>query len=185
MTTINEPKILTDITRLDEIFRLRCLAWENSPFPNSINFTKYPNGFSDTLDYRSVHFYSTNLKEEIIGAARLTTLNNLEDLPYPKIFTSFNIWPTERPFLFYSRLVIHPDYRKQGLKQKFDKIRVQYQLDNLIPFSVATATNGRATDISQYGFKTIATVSKETDQLFPFEHRELLLLLLLLEDIKL
>jgi len=182
MKIINEPTILTNRTRLEEIFRLRCLAWENSPFPNSINFTKYPNGFQDILDESSIHFYSTNQKDEIIAAARLTVLNSLEALPYPKIFTSFDIWPSERPFLFYSRLVIHPEYRKQGLKQKFDRIRVKYQLDHLIPFSIATATIARATDISLYGFQTIATVTKETDQLFPFEHRELLLLL---KDIKL
>lgn len=183
MTTIKEPKILTDITRLDEIFRLRCLAWENSPFPNSINFTKYPNGFSDTLDDRSIHFYSTNLKGKIIGAARLTTLNNLEDLPYPKIFTSFDIWPTERPFLFYSRLVIHPEYRKQGLMQKFDYIRVKYQLDNLIAFSIATANKDRLGSLCSYGWKVLNEIPSDIEENYSFKGTNHLLLHL--KDIKL
>jgi hypothetical protein len=109
----SEPKVLTDFTRLDEIARLRCIAWEDSPFPNSINFTKYPNGFTDSLDMDSIHFYAVNQENEIIAAARLTMLEDLSQLPYPKIFTSYPSWPMERPFLFYARLVIHPAYRKK------------------------------------------------------------------------
>jgi len=182
MISFSEPAILKNPQRLDEICKLRCLAWENSPFPSAINFVNYPNGYEDALDKKSIHFYSVNQNDEIIGSARLTILNSLDELPYPKVFTTFKVWPAERPFLFYSRLVIHPDYRKNGLKEQMDKIRVRYQFEHAISFSVATATCKRAGDISQYGFKTIATVSKETDRLFPFEHRELLLLL---QDIKL
>ena len=186
MKTFTEPTILQDHQRLDEIFRLRCLAWENSPFPSAINFSNYPNGFEERIDKDSIHYYCLNQNDEVIAAARLTLLNSLEDLPYPKLFTSLRIWPNERPFLFYSRLVIHPDYRKNGLKEKLDRIRIQYQLENAIPFSLATATEGRANDLSQYGFKTVANVSKDTDKLFPFEQRSLLLLLLLLlQEIKL
>ncbi|MDE3252714.1 MAG: hypothetical protein KGO92_07890 [Bacteroidota bacterium] len=161
---------------MDEIAMLRCVAWENSPFPNSINFTKYPNGFTDILDKDSLHFFSVNQQDEIIAAARLTRLEDLTQLPYPKIFTSYPLWPVERPFLFYSRLVIHPAYRKKGLKEKLDSIRIRYQSDHSIPFSVATATAGRVEELRRYGFRKIATVSKEIDPLFPFEHGELLLL---------
>jgi hypothetical protein len=172
-----EPDILTDVHRLDEIYKLRCTAWEQSPYPNSINFEKFPNGYSDTLDEKSIHFVSFNSSNEIIAASRLTVLHHFEDLPYPKIFTSVNDWPKERPFLFYSRLVIHPNYRKLGLKEKMDKTRIEYQLQNSIYFSVATATKERAEELTHYGFTSIATASKKTDALFPFEHSELLLLL--------
>lgn len=177
MAAYTEPDILQDHSRLNEIYKLRCIAWEQSPYPNSINFEKFPNGYSDTLDDRSIHFVSFGSSNEIIAASRLTVLHDFEELPYPKIFTNVKHWPYQRPFLFYSRLVIHPNYRKQGLKEKMDSIRVKYQYDNEINFSVATSTQERAVELSRYGFNSIATVSKKMDSLFPFEHRELLLLL--------
>ncbi len=182
MKTFTEPTILSDFTRLPEIYNLRCVAWENGPFPNSINFTNYPNGFQDKLDVQSIHFFSTNWHDEIIAAARLTVLHHFEDLPYPKIFTSFSDYPRERPFLFYSRLVIHPAYRKIGLKQKMDKIRLQYQQDHRFAFAVATATEGRANELLQYGFRKVAAIAQNMDPDFPFSHQEILLLL---QDIQL
>lgn len=175
--TNNEPTILTDLTRLQEIYNLRCLAWENGPYPDGVNFKNYPNGFYEKIDEKSIHFVIYNGDKEIIAASRLTHIQEFEELPYPKVFTSFSVYPNERPFLFYSRLVIHPNYRKMGLKQKMDKIRLQYQKDNQIAFSVATATDGRTKELIQYGFQKVADVAKDIDPDFPFKHAELLLLL--------
>lgn len=176
------PQILNDLTRLQEIYDLRCLAWENGPYPDGVNFKNYPNGFSEELDKKSIHFVVCNEDSKIVASSRLTLLNDFDELPYPKIFSSI-LYPEQRPFLFYSRLVVHPDYRKNGIKEKMDKIRIQYQKDNQISFSVATATFGRTSELLNYGFQKVAEVSQDTDPNFPFKHGELLLLLLL-QDIK-
>jgi hypothetical protein len=175
MKSFTEPAILTGEERLEEIYKLRCLAWENSPNPGSINFTKYPKGFFDHLDKKSIHFFSVNERNEIIAASRITIVNAFEELPYPAIFKMYKSWPSERPFLFFSRLVIHPGYRKMGLKEKMDKIRLKYQTENRVAFSVMTGSERRAHELAAHGFKTVATVSREIDPTFPFEHRELLL----------
>ena len=44
------PKLLTDFARLPEIYKLRVLAYEGSPYKQFINFDKYPNGFFDHLE---------------------------------------------------------------------------------------------------------------------------------------
>lgn len=172
------PQILGDQTRLPEIYRLRCLAWQNSPSAHLINFKKYPDGFQDTIDLQSLHFCSVNQQDEIIGAARLTLAHRFEELPYSKIFSVTDHWPAERPFLYYSRLVIHPGYRKTGLKEKLDRVRISYQQQHRIAFSVTTVLERRAAELETYGFKKIATVSPDSDKTYPFERDALLCLLL-------
>lgn len=177
-----EPTILTNFTRLQEIYKLRCTAWEVSPYPDGVNFKNYPNGFSEELDKTSIHFVSFNEEDKIIAASRLTIISDFSELPYPDVFTLFSDYPKEKPFLFYFRLVIHPDYREIGLKEKMDRIRLQYQKENQIAFPVATATDGRTKELMKYGFQKVANLAEDIDPNFPYKHKELLLLL---KDIKL
>lgn len=182
--TFTEPEILVDRTRLPEIYHLRVFAWENSPSPASIDRKNYPNGFFDSLDKNAVHWVSYDDSGRIIAAARLAIIQNIEDLPYPRIFDHFEL-PPDRPFLLYSRLVIHPDYRKSGLKEKFDSVRMRFQIDNGYPFSIATAGPVRAKELPRYGWRELGDVSELDDSRFPFGKERSLLLLLLLHEIKL
>lgn len=183
MKTFTTPQILTDKSRLQEIFDLRVYAWENSPSPANINRETYPNGFFDKLDETAIHWVSFDADGKIIAAARLAIINDVNELPYPQIFTNIEL-PSERPFLFYSRLVIHPEFRKLGLKEKFDRIRLQFQIENQFAFSVATASQNRAKEMLQYGWNDCADITDVKGYSFPFG-KERSLLLLLLRDVKL
>ena len=187
MKTFTEPEILTDKTRFQEIFDLRVYAWEKSPSPANINRETYPNGFFDELDETAVHWVSLNTDGKIIAAARLAIIYDINELPYPQIFVNVEL-PAERPFLFYSRLVIHPEYRKWGLKEKFDLFRLRYQVENKFAFSVATASQTRTKELLKYGWQDCADVTDVKGYSFPFGKERsllLLLLLLLLGDVKL
>lgn len=176
MKTFTEPQILTDKSRLQEIFDLRVYAWENSPSPANINRETYPNGFFDKLDETAIHWVSFDENRKIIAAARLAIINDINELPYPQIVAHVSL-PAERPFLFYSRLVIHPDYRKQGLKEKFDLVRLRYKVENQIAFSVATANPNRTIELLKYGWKDCADVTDVKGYSFPFGKERSLLLL--------
>jgi hypothetical protein len=177
LATIFGPTILTDHTRLDEIYRLRVLAWENSPGKDSINSTKYPDGYRDQLEEKSIHYIATNTNDEIIGAARLTVCHSLDELPYPGIFKAYeNQLPPERPFLLYSRLVLHPAYRNVGLAEQFDQMRVNYQEQQNIRFGVATAKQKRSAALVPFKFSILTTVINENDGNYPFSDENLLLL---------
>lgn len=168
--------VLTDHTRLPEIYRLRVLAWENSPGRDNINSTKYPDGFSDHLEERSIHFISTNPKGEIIGAARLTVCQSLDELPYAGIFKAYeHKLPNERPFLFYSRLVLHPDYRKTGLVKEFDESRVRFQDQHSYCFTVASAKIKRRIVLEPFGFRFLGNITLDADPSYPFSSEHMLL----------
>lgn len=185
MNTFSEPFILTDKSRLQEIYDLRVLAWENSPDSDNINSTKYPNGFSDELEYKSIHIIATDAQDTIVGAARLTICDALDELPYPGIFKAYeHLMPAERPFLFYSRLVVHPDYRKTELRKMFDDFRINYILKSDFTFVLASAKPNRILQILPYGFQEIGIASNKIDPNYPFSE-DALLLLLLLQNIKL
>jgi hypothetical protein len=150
------PLVLTDHSRLPEIYHLRVLAWEQSPGSDNINSQKYPDGYRDHLEERSIHSISTNHEGQIIAAARLTVCHSLDELPYPDVFKAFeHLMPTERPFMFYSRLVIHPNYRKRGLAGKFDEMKLAYQKQKSICLGVATVKPKRYEALRPYGFEAL------------------------------
>lgn len=108
-----EPKLLTDKSRLEEIYNLRVNVWENSENKQVVNRHLFPNGWYDDLDDKAYHWIVTNEQDEIIASARLNIFNQMEDFPFYDSIKDLNI-PKEAPFGFYSRLVVHPKYR--GLK---------------------------------------------------------------------
>lgn len=184
MNSFTEPQLLTDKSRLQEIFDLRVFCWENSPGKENINSTKFPNGYFDHLEEKSIHIISTDSNNNIIGAARLTVCNSLDELPYSGIFKVFqNKIPSDIPFLFYSRLVIHPNYRKTDLRKMFDDFKTNYHMKLRIPFGLVTVKPKRLLQILPYGFKVLGPIFPEHDKSYPFSS-EHTLLLLLLSDIK-
>lgn len=177
MKTYSEPTILEDKSRLQEIYNLRVFAWENSPGKENVNAEKYPNGYRDNLEDISIHIISTNEIGEIIGAARLTVCDSLDQLPYPGIFKAYeHLMPKERPFLFYSRLVIHPDYRKTGLRKIFDDFRIKKHMELGISFGLVTVKPKRLLQIVPYGFKELGKTYPEFDNTYPFTSEHALLL---------
>lgn len=177
METIFGPTVLTDHSRLAEIYRLRVLAWENSPGKTDINSTKYPDGYRDRLEERSIHYIATNTKNEIIGAARLTVCHTFDELPYSGIFKAYESQlPLERPFLFYSRLVLHPAYRGGGLAEQFDQVRVNFQEDHNLHFGVATSKLKRHMALRPFNFSLLGPVIPLKDENYPFSNEHLVLL---------
>lgn len=101
MKTFTEPEILTDKSRLQEIFDLRVYAWEKSPSPFNINRKTYPNGLFDKLDETAIHKVSYNEKNDIIAAERVNIIHDLNELPHPEQFANVS-FPESRPFLYSS-----------------------------------------------------------------------------------
>ena len=179
---VSEPFLLNDPGRLPEIYSLRTYAWENSPGRANVNSVKYPNGYRDVSDERSIHFICTD-QDEIIAAARLSLCDEITELPYHQVFDPYlDQIPLGVPFLFYSRLVIHPEYRKRGLRQKFDEIRLRTQQEMNIPFGLVTVNPIRTRQLEEYGFQNLGPALPNGSN-FPFT--DLNVMLLLASDIRL
>lgn len=149
-----EPILLTDKSRLQEIYDLRVAAWENSERIGSINKTKFPNGWAEEIDKEAFHFVVVDETDKIVASARISLHNSLDELPYPSAFKNFKL-PTDRPFAFYSRLVVSPNNRNRLLLKKLDQIRIAFLKENKIPFAIATCKDKRLKSVIEIGFEVL------------------------------
>lgn len=111
------PVLLTDKSRLPEIYNLRLNVWEHSGKSEFVNRNLYPNGWYDDLDKSAFHWIVVNNENKIIASARLNLFNSLEEFPYYLSVQNL-LLPEIMPFAFFSRLVVHPQYRQNGLSRQ-------------------------------------------------------------------
>lgn len=149
-----EPILLTDKTRLKEIYQLRVLAWEHSDYSKYINRQLYPNGLTDHLDNDGFHFIMQNDKNEIIGCNRFNILHDSNDLIEKEFYYKFR-FPMTRPFGFFSRLVIHPDYRGLKLSSKFDQAVLNFSKQQGVSFSVVRVRFEGIKQLTKFGFQIL------------------------------
>ncbi len=145
------PEILTDKSRLQEIYDLRVLSWERSPQGHFINKLYFPHGWRDKYDEQACHWVIENEKA-IIASARVCVLDNVEEMD--ECFSHFCL-PKERPFAFFSRLVVHPAHRGKGISKLMDYARLKFVRDNDISFTLASVEHeiGRNEVLKSLGFK--------------------------------
>lgn len=137
-----EPTLLTDTSRLQEIYDLRVDVWENSEKNNYVNRKLFPNGWFDDLDKTALHWVIINEQNKIIASARLNLFDTLDDYPYYEFIKHLYI-PNKTPFGFYSRLVIHPEYQGLGLSIRLDTSRMLYCEAKKICWLQGLATDDR------------------------------------------
>lgn len=152
MTPDYKPEILTDKSRLPEIYHLRVAAYENSPKSIFVNREIFPDGMSDELDERETTLhYIIKDNDKIVASARIAVLNDIKDIDEP---VEENELPLGRPFAYYTRLVVHPDYRGLGLSAIMDKVRSDYlRAHKDIHFALAWATSHRKQSLLNVGFR--------------------------------
>ena len=143
------PTLLTDKTRLQEIYDLRVLSWENSEQKEYVNKHYFPNGWFDKLDDDAYHFIiEDNCK--IIASSRICIVNDINEIE--ENFSQFSL-PNQRPLAFFSRLVVHPNYRGKNISKLMDEIRLNFIKTNNIYFSIAYSNvPQRIESLSNYGF---------------------------------
>ena len=118
-------EFLINPARLQEIYDLRLEVWEHSGESSFVNRKLFPNGWYDNLDETALHWVTFNDQNKIVAAARLNIFHSLEDSPYYASMKHL-LFPTNLPFAFYSRLVVHPQYRKHGLSRQLYDGRAQF-----------------------------------------------------------
>jgi predicted GNAT family N-acyltransferase len=148
------PHLLTNKSRLPEIYHLRVTAYENSPKAQYVNREIFPNGWFDDLDEKenTLHWIVED-NGKIVAAARIAILHHISETN--EDFHRFEL-PAKRPFAYFSRLVVHHDYRKMGLANLLDNARMDYiYRHSEIKFSIIIATPERHKAILHLGFKLL------------------------------
>lgn len=167
MLPYTTPTELTDFNRLPEILALRHLCWQL----HSKNDLRSTADNADALDFQSTHFVSFNLSGDIIAANRVTLMNDLSELPYYPLLDR-PLYP-DGPFVYFSKLVVHPSYRKQGLKEHLDKARTAFLAGQQVAYGLGFYGNHRSVDAIGQGFVSMEMISEGTERIYPYERRHL------------
>lgn len=133
-------KVLHNASRRQEIYDLRLSVWENSGSTQFVNRTLFPNGWYDELDETAFHWVTINHQNKIIAAARLNIFHSLKESPYYHSICHLP-FPTEVPFAFFSRLVVHPHYRHNGLSRQLYDARHHFCRERKIAWSQVFINN--------------------------------------------
>ncbi|HTN06348.1 GNAT family N-acetyltransferase [Agriterribacter sp.] len=139
-SALSGPQLLTDKTRLKEIYELRVNVWEHSGKSKFVNRQLFPNGWSDELDETALHWIIMNDKSEIVAAARLNIFHSLYEFPYNYSLQHLAL-PIAFPFAFYSRLVVDHRYHGNGLSRQLAVSRILFCEKNSINWCLAFINN--------------------------------------------
>lgn len=162
---------LESLERLPEVYRLRVKAYSDSPCSSLVTPDRYPNGLSDHLEEMSVHFAAVD-SGMIVGSARLTKLHSVKNLPYSKIFSKV-VLPTERPFWFFSKLVVCPAARGHNLGERMDRCRFDFlKQTESKTFALMTAKKWRARKLALVGWEALGAVDSSLDPAYPYHSSE-------------
>lgn len=147
--------LLTDRSRLQEIYDLRLAVWEHSGKSEFVNRKLFPNGWHDELDDVAFHWITTNDQNKIIASARLNIFQSFAEFPYYSSMKHLS-FPNTKPFAFYSRLVVHPEYRNNGLSRQLFDGRTAFCKEKDITWSQVFINNPYIIDLfEKSGYKSI------------------------------
>ncbi|MEI6949755.1 hypothetical protein V9K67_21390 [Paraflavisolibacter sp. H34] len=148
-----EAKLLTDKRRLQEIYDLRVLSYEDSPYSVYINKEKFPNGYFDHLDpLETTYHWIVEEDKKIIGSVRAAIIQNLEalkdDLPPLEL-------PQNVPFAYCGRTAVHPGFRSGKVMLLLDHAIRRFITDNSeIKFAFCLAVPERVSAVKRLGFQS-------------------------------
>lgn len=142
-----------DKSTLDEIGRLRIVAWEASGERPTMAPT-----FGDIwLDEHDEHAHHWILRQrgEILAAARMCVHESPEHVPDKEDYVNFYSL-LRCPIASINRLVVHPRLRGNGLPKLFDKVRIRLASRlGVMTVIGSTSRASRVRDLEEIGFRVL------------------------------
>jgi GNAT superfamily N-acetyltransferase len=150
-------EVLVDQSRLQEVYDLRVAAYEASTQSAHVSRGIYPNGWSDRLDeFDSVRHWVVLDGRKIVASARVVILEDIADTEGE--FSGIEL-PSGRPFAYWGRLVVHPEYRGRGLMRDLDQVRKTFVVSNRqIKFTILRVVETRNKHLLRHEFEHLGDV---------------------------
>jgi hypothetical protein len=147
---------------LKEVESLRVNVWKSSGFeisPESQNDTHW----GDEWDDVSTHFVLAK-DQKPIAARRASLHDSISETPYPDWFEGVDFTDLS-PIMYISRLIVHPDFQKQGLSDYFDKKCIEFGKSHNAGVIVGDVPEYRIKPLLRRGFEV--TSEPKLGVLFP------------------
>src|SRR5262245_39988418 len=107
---------------------------------------------------------------QLVGAARLSVHDRLEEVPEAECLLSVFASPPPRPIGFLSRLVVAPEYRRRGVGRHLDEIRIcaaeQSGCRSLLGLVFDASGEARVAQLTVQGFTVRGRGKKDTHPKF-------------------
>lgn len=152
-----EVTLLTDKSRLQEIYDLRVNAYEASPYHKYINRQNYPQGYSDELDpLDSTFHWIVEDNNKIIGSVRAALIHNLKMLEEDISQLNFQ---AETPFAYCGRTAVHPNYRSGKVMLLLDHAIKSFIAENTtIKFALCFVIPERVNAVKRLAFHSVGII---------------------------
>ncbi|MBI9066877.1 MAG: GNAT family N-acetyltransferase [Salinivirgaceae bacterium] len=142
----------------DEIGRLRYMAWKDVEGINKDFFAK--GYWIDELD-KSSDCWIIKYEDKIVASGRLSIHFTLESIPWYDKIPKKAMAELKLPIASINRLVVHPDFRKNGLSKPLDEIRIMTAKENKeLKTIIAEPVVSRFEVLEEQGFKDYGIFGK-------------------------
>lgn len=94
----------------------------------------------------------------IVAAGRLSVHHSLVEIPETRHWSDF-VQEVPLPFGYLSRLVVHPQARRQGIARSMDECRIVEARRLKLPAILGVPLPGREVKLAALGFAAVATES--------------------------
>jgi len=162
--TIRELASASEPATFDAIIGLRMRCWAAQ---TPVALTR--DDLIDHYDGTARHWIA-EAEDQVIGAARLTIHDALEEVPEAVCLGSIYGSHPPTPIGFLSRLVVSPEYRCRGIGRGLDQVRIQAATEAGCRFLLAlvfdVSGEARVAQLASHGFQVRGRGCKDTHPKF-------------------
>ncbi|MBT4970725.1 MAG: GNAT family N-acetyltransferase, partial [Bacteroidetes bacterium] len=136
-------------TQIEEIGRLRYLAWKDEKGINNSFFLK--GYWIDDYDKDS-HIWVLVFDNKLVASARLSIHYTVDSIPWNEYFPPEAKCLIETPVASMNRLTVLPEFRKKGLSTLLDNVRINTAKKEKVKSIIAEPIVPRFKTFEKYGF---------------------------------
>lgn len=157
---------------MDEVYGLRPIAWRTEA-----NVHAEMENWRDEID-SVAHHWVVVVDGRVVAAARLSVHEILNSsVPDASVYLDGFEEFISKPFASMNRLVVHPDFRRQGFGTLLTNVRIEYATEVGCKSILASSSNPkRIATLERHGFQVVGKGSQNPHQVYRDRGRQTVLI---------
>ncbi|MCX7737006.1 MAG: GNAT family N-acetyltransferase [Candidatus Kapabacteria bacterium] len=146
--------------KIEEIGRLRVECWKASLTENAIDERILKNSlWIDEFDANAFHWI-VQYKNILAAAARMSFHLEFKNMPWYYTMSDYNLNNLKFPIASINRLVVKPEFRRNGIAKKLDNLRIEMAKELGATAIVAQPAPNRIESLKKLGFKYFGKINR-------------------------